>query len=80
MLEPEAERVAAYLVTESVPLVPPTLPPGQRFSGLANVALLRRPADLDQATWRTRWHRDHTPVAIAAQSTFGYIQNYGCTP
>ena len=76
VLEPEAEQVAAYLVTESVPLVPPISPPGQRVPGLANVALLRRPADLDQATWRTRWHRDHTPVAIATQSTFGYIQNY----
>jgi EthD domain len=74
-LEKECDDVAAYLVTESVPLPPPDTEPGQRTSGLANVALLRRPSDLDEATWLTRWHIDHTPVAIATQSTFGYTQN-----
>jgi hypothetical protein len=74
-LEKECNDVAAYLVTESVPLPPPDTEPGQRTSGLANVALLRRPSYLDEATWLTRWHIDHTPVAIATQSTFGYTQN-----
>jgi hypothetical protein len=74
-LEKECDDVAAYLVTESVPLPPPDTEPGQRTSGLANIALLRRPSDLDEATWLTRWHIDHTPVAIATQSTFGYTQN-----
>ncbi len=76
LLEAECERFAAYLVTESVPLVAPTTEPGCRTTGLANVALLRRPADLDQATWLTRWQRDHTSVAIETQSTFGYTQNW----
>ena len=49
--------------------------PGARTDGFANVALLRRPADLDDATWRQRWHINHTPVAIETQSTFGYTQN-----
>lgn len=77
LLAAEAEQVAAYLVTESVPMAPPPPPsaPGERAAGLANIALLRRPADLDADTWRHRWHRDHTPVAIATQSTFGYVQN-----
>jgi hypothetical protein len=75
LLEKECDAVAAYLVTESVPLPPPDTVPGQRTAGLANVALLRRPEDLDEATWLTRWHIDHTPVAIATQSTFGYTQN-----
>ncbi|MDQ2636984.1 MAG: EthD domain-containing protein [Actinomycetota bacterium] len=74
-LQAEAADVAAYLVTESVPLAPPDTVPGQRSPGLANVALLRRPADMDEATWRARWHVDHTPVAIETQATFGYIQN-----
>ncbi|BBX70111.1 hypothetical protein [Mycolicibacterium psychrotolerans] len=69
------DELAAYLVTESVPLVPPPTEVGARTPGLANIALLRRPADLDQATWLTRWHRDHTQVAIDTQATFGYIQN-----
>ena len=75
LLEKECDDVAAYLVTESVPIRPPDTVPGQRTAGLANVALLRRPNDLDEATWLTRWHIDHTPVAIATQSTFGYTQN-----
>jgi hypothetical protein len=75
LLEKECDDVAAYLVTESVPLPPPDTVPGQRTAGLANVALLRQPEDLDKATWLTRWHIDHTPVAIATQSTFGYTQN-----
>ncbi len=74
-LDEECDDIAAYLVTESVPLPPPETVPGERTPGLANVALIRRPEDLDEATWRKRWHIDHTPVAIETQSTFGYTQN-----
>lgn len=76
ILAPLADRVDAYLVTESAPLPPPEARPGQRVPGLANVALLRRPEELDEATWLIRWQRDHTPVAIETQSTFGYVQNH----
>lgn len=71
----ECRSVAAYLVTESVPLTPPVPELGKRTPGLANVALLRRPARLDVDTWLARWQLDHTPVAIATQATFGYAQN-----
>lgn len=74
-LQQECEILAGYLVTESVPLPPPDTAPGERTVGLANVALLRRPADLDEPTWRYRWHHDHTPVALQTQATFGYTQN-----
>ena len=74
-LATECDDVVAYLVTESVPMPPPNTAPGERTPGLANVALIRRPGDLDAATWRQRWHIDHTPVAIETQSTFGYTQN-----
>lgn len=75
LLEPECEALAAYLVTESVPMPPPATGPGTRTEGLANIALLRRPDHLDEPTWRKRWHVDHTPVAIETQATFGYVQN-----
>jgi hypothetical protein len=75
LLAGECEQLGAYLVTESVPLVAPVTEPACRTTGLANIALLRRPAELDQATWLTRWQRDHTSVAIETQSTFGYTQN-----
>lgn len=82
-LRQEADLVAAYLVTESVPMAPPHTAPGERTDGFANVALLRRPTELDEPTWLRRWHIDHTPVAIETQSTFGYTQNAvvrGLTP
>ena len=75
LLGDECDQLAAYLVTESVPL-PAPLELGSRTTGLANIALLRRPADLDQATWLNRWQLNHTRVAIETQSTFGYTQNW----
>ena len=76
LLQAECDQLAAYLVTESVPLRAPATEPGTRTPGLANIALLRRPAGLDQGSWLNRWQRDHTSVAIETQSTFGYTQNW----
>jgi hypothetical protein len=76
LLARECELLGAYLVTESVPLAGPPVQSVTRTPGLANIALLRRPAALDQETWLTRWQRDHTSVAIETQSTFGYTQNW----
>jgi len=79
LLSDGSDSVAAYLVTESVPMAPPDHL-GKRCPGLANVALLRRPSDLDHATWLTRWQLDHTQVAIDTQATFGYTQNVVVRP
>ncbi|OBA57976.1 hypothetical protein A5647_22350 [Mycobacterium sp. 1100029.7] len=76
LLAAECEQLAAYLVTESVPLAFPGGEPGSRTTGFANIALLRRPPELDQATWLDRWQGNHTRVAIETQSTFGYTQNW----
>ncbi|MFV8051750.1 hypothetical protein [Mycobacterium sp. 48b] len=75
VLAAECDSLAAYLVTESVPMTAPPTAAGERTDGLANIALLRRPADLEEATWLHRWHIDHTSVAIETQDTFGYTQN-----
>lgn len=75
LLQAQCDQLSAYLVTESVPLSAP-LEIGTRTAGLANIALLRRPADMDGETWLARWQRDHTPVAIETQATFGYTQNW----
>jgi hypothetical protein len=76
LLARECDRLGAYLVTESVPLPGPAVESGSCTTGLANIALLRRPAGLDQSTWLDRWQLDHTSVAIKTQSTFGYTQNW----
>ncbi len=52
LLEAECDELAVYLVTESVPLAAPVIESGSRTNGLANIALLRRPPELDQATSR----------------------------
>ena len=75
LLSAQCRSVAAYVVTESMPLVPPATETGQRTTGLANIALLRRPDRLDRETWLARWQLEHTKVAIETQATFGYTQN-----
>jgi hypothetical protein len=68
-------RVAGWQVDERRRLDPPEVPDGERADALANVALIRRPAELPEAEWLRRWMVEHTPVAIRTQATFGYLQN-----
>ncbi len=80
--EAAAGAWAAYLVTESVPLMDEARLPelGQRTEGVAQVAFLTRPADLSQPDFLERWLGGHTQVAIDTQSTFGYVQNVVARP
>jgi hypothetical protein len=67
--------LAGWEVDERLPIPPPESPPGVRMDALANVAVLKRPDDLDRDEWLHRWLVDHTPIAIATQASFGYVQN-----
>jgi hypothetical protein len=67
--------VAGWEVDERRPLDPPEAADGSRADALANVAVLRRPDELDREEWLHRWLEHHTPVAIETQATFGYLQN-----
>jgi hypothetical protein len=73
-------RLAGYQVDERLPIPPPAVADGERTDALANIAVLRRPAELAVDEWRHRWLVDHTPVAIATQATFGYVQNVVVRP
>src|SRR6201997_2891894 len=64
LLSEQCQSVAAYLVTESVPLAPTNTELSCRTTGLANIALLRRPDRLDREAWLARWQLHHTTVAI----------------
>jgi hypothetical protein len=75
-----ADRVAGWSVDERRRLDPPELPDGERADALANVAVLRKPAELDTAEWMRRWMVEHTPIAIRTQATFGYVQNVVVEP
>ncbi len=68
-------RLAGWEVDERLPIPPPESPHGVRMDALANVAVLKKPDDLDRDEWLHRWLVDHTPIAIATQASFGYVQN-----
>ncbi len=75
VVRPHAERLAAWEVEERIPLRSPDSPDGERLDGLAQVAFLRRPADLPYDDWLAHWHGPHTTIAMETQATFGYVQN-----
>jgi hypothetical protein len=75
VLRSATDRLAGWEVDERLPIPPPEVPDGVRMDALANVAVLKRPDELDRDEWLHRWLVDHTPIAIATQATFGYVQN-----
>lgn len=80
VLASAADRVAGWEVAERRPIAPDEVWDGSRLDGLANTALLRVPAELTHEEWQHRWLVDHTPVAMATQGTFGYLQNVVVRP
>jgi hypothetical protein len=76
VVRPLAGRLAAWEVDERIPLAPPDQPSdGRRTDGLAQVAFLRRPAELPYDEWQAHWQGPHTQIAMETQATFGYVQN-----
>ena len=76
-LEKECDQLAAYLVTESVPLA--RIGNRNRSSHTGSGATSHccaGPRNWTRRPGSTRWQRDHTSVAIETQSTFGYTQNW----
>ncbi|WP_244931625.1 hypothetical protein [Nocardioides sp. W7] len=80
LLGAAAARVAGWRVDEHRRLDPPEVADGERADALANVAVLRKPAELENAEWLRRWMVEHTPIAIRTQATFGYLQNVVVEP
>lgn len=68
-------RYAGWGVETEQPIEPPNVPSGERADALTNVAVLRRPVELPYDVWLRRWKQDHTPVGIADQGNFGYVQH-----
>lgn len=65
----------AYRVTERIRLDPAPMPDGARSAVLAQVALLRRPAEMSPEDYRDYWMHTHTAIAIRTQNTSAYVQN-----
>lgn len=69
-----ASDIEAYLVSESVVLDPDN-PIGERGRGSTQLCRFSALPELSQQEFIQRWRGDHTAVAVATQSTFGYRQN-----
>jgi hypothetical protein len=70
-----------YVVSEAEPRPNTTVPPGPdgRVPGFAQLVPLRVPDGMSPEEWRDRW-AGHTPIALATQSTFRYVQNVVIRP
>ncbi len=73
-------RTAGWLVDERRRVDPAETYDGARADALANTAVLRRPAELDEETWLHRWLVEHTPIAIRTQATTAYLQHRCLAP
>jgi hypothetical protein len=71
---------AGWLVDERRRVDPAETYDGERADALANTAVLRRPAELDEETWLHRWLVEHTPIAIRTQATTAYLQHRCLAP
>jgi hypothetical protein len=70
------DRLAGYLVVESVPLQnPDPTPAGERVPGTNMVALLEKPERLSWQAWIHHWHGHHRRVALETQCTHHYVRN-----
>lgn len=76
-LEALVERMTAYQVVESEPLVNQehAAGVGERVHGMCQVVFLSIPPRLSRAEWLEVWQGSHGQIAIDTQSTFGYRQN-----
>lgn len=77
VLDAASATLAAYLVTESVPLddTRRLADPGGRVDGWSQMAFIRRPNDQDVDAWFDIWLDSHTQIALDTQDTFLYVQN-----
>jgi hypothetical protein len=83
VLRDVSDRVAGYLVTESLYTDyggnrfsgPRDWPDGRRSPGVVMVTLLRRPARMTEAEWITHWHTVQSPVSESMQPRMRYVRN-----
>jgi hypothetical protein len=76
------DRLAGYLVVESVPLVnrTHTAPLGERTPGTNMIALIERPERMPYEAWISHWHGHHKRVALETQCTYAYVRNVVVRP
>lgn len=82
VLRDSAERVAGYLVTESVPrdFDRRTWPNGVRSPGVKLISVFEQPARLTREAFIERWHGSHTPLSLEIHPLWRYVRNVVARP
>jgi hypothetical protein len=88
VLRDASERIAGYLVTESIYTdyggnrwsEPRSWPDGERSPGVVMVTLLERPERMSYEDWIAHWHGVQSPVSEAIQPRTRYVRNAVARP
>jgi len=88
VLAPVADRLAGYLVTESIPTeygdnqwaAPRDWPDGQRSTGVVMLTLMERPDRLTPEDWYAHWYGTQTPMSTEIQPRIRYVRNAVARP
>lgn len=83
LLVPLGDRLAGYLVTESVPTdygdnewaAPRDWPDGERSPGVLQLTLMEKPDRLSYDDWLVQWHGTQTPMSTRIQPRIRYVRN-----
>ena len=81
-LRASAARLAAYLVTESVPLRCPDRdwPDGARSPGVTLWTAFPKPARVSDEDFYAHWHGSHTPLSFEIHPLWEYVRNAVARP
>jgi len=88
VLTDAADRLAGYLVTESIPTeygdnewaAPRDWPDGERSTGVVMVTLMEQPERLDAEAWYEHWYGTQTPMSTEIQPRIRYVRNAVARP
>jgi len=71
------DRMAGYLVLESVPIINTTHTAAlrERTPGINVLACIERPERLTQDAWLHHWYGHHRKVAVETQCSYAYVRN-----
>lgn len=83
VLSEVADRLAGYLVTESLPTdygrnpwsEPRDWPDGERSRGVVVLTLMEQPERLDDEAWYGHWYGTQTPMSTDIQPRTRYVRN-----
>jgi hypothetical protein len=72
-----SDRMAGYLVTESVPLAyeQRDWPDGERSPGVKQITMFDKRTDIDDSQFFARWHGSHTPLTFEVHPVCLYVRH-----